>query len=170
MNEGRWWRWAALALIALLAGLFAAFNAGERVALNLGFTMLYRIPLVPLIFVVFLAGMTTMFLVGIRQDMRVRQALRDAGFAERARERDRDRPAGARSENTTPVTQERHLPAAPAESNPRATVIDDPDEPTVDGRERYEGALTEIPADGTDGEIPPPPVRPPDPDPPRDPP
>lgn len=82
MIERRWWRLAALALVAIVAGLFAAFNTGERVALNLGFTMLYRVPLVPLIFLVFMAGMTTMFLVGLRHDARVRRALRDAGLGE----------------------------------------------------------------------------------------
>ncbi|HEX6926166.1 MAG TPA: LapA family protein [Longimicrobiaceae bacterium] len=76
------WRWAALALIALLAALFASFNTGERVALDLGFTTLYRVPLVPLIFLAFLLGMVTMFLVGLRHDLRVRRALREAGFAE----------------------------------------------------------------------------------------
>ena len=138
MSEGRWWRWVALASIALLAGLLAAFNAGERVALNLGFTMLYRIPLVPLIFVVFLAGMTTMFLVGIRQDMRVRRALRDAGFGE-------------------PVVD-------------RTRVRADPDGYDPDTTERYDSTLTEIPGDGIDGGIPSPPARPPEPEPPRDPP
>ena len=78
MTERRWWRMAALILVAVVAGLFAAFNTGERVALNLGFTMLYRVPLVPLIFLVFMAGMTTMFLVGLRHDARVRRALHDA--------------------------------------------------------------------------------------------
>lgn len=82
MRNGRGWIWAALALIGAIAALFASFNTGERVALNLGFTMIYRVPLVPLIFVAFLLGMTTMFLVGLRHDLRVRRALREAGFGE----------------------------------------------------------------------------------------
>lgn len=82
MSRGLAWRWAALALIALLAALFASFNTGERVALDLGFATLYRVPLVPLIFLAFLLGMITMFLVGLRHDLRVRRALREAGFAE----------------------------------------------------------------------------------------
>lgn len=80
MSRGQRWRWIFLVLIAVVAGLFSAFNGGERVALDLGFTVFYRVPLVPLIFGVFLAGMTTMFLIGLRHDMRVRRALKEAGF------------------------------------------------------------------------------------------
>ncbi len=82
MKEARWWRWVGLVLIGAAAALFASFNAGERVALNLGYTILYRVPLVPLIFLAFLVGMTTMFLLGLRHDLRVRRALREAGFGE----------------------------------------------------------------------------------------
>ena len=82
MKEARWWRWVGLIVIGAFAALFASFNSGERVALNLGFTILYRVPLVPLIFLAFLVGMTTMFLLGLRHDLRVRRALREAGFGE----------------------------------------------------------------------------------------
>jgi uncharacterized integral membrane protein len=82
MMERRWWRWGGLVVIGVVAALFASFNAGERVALSFGFRMLYRVPLVPLIFLSFLAGMTTMFLLGLRHDLRVRRALREAGFGE----------------------------------------------------------------------------------------
>lgn len=82
MTDARWWRWGGLGLIGILAALFASFNAGERVALHLGFMMLYQIKLVPLIFVAFVAGMGTMFLLGLRHDLRVRKALREAGFGE----------------------------------------------------------------------------------------
>lgn len=84
MSDGRGWRWAGLAAIGAFAALVTSFNSGERVALNLGFTVLYRIPLVLLIFLAFLAGMITMFLLGLRHDMRVRRALREAGFGEQA--------------------------------------------------------------------------------------
>lgn len=80
MSRGQRWRWIFLIVIAIIAGLFSAFNGGERVALDLGFAVFYRVPLVPLIFGVFLAGMTTMFLIGLRHDMRVRRALKEAGF------------------------------------------------------------------------------------------
>ena len=82
MTTARGWRWAGLALIAVVSALFASFNTGERVALNLGFTILYQVPLVTLIFVAFLAGMVTMFLLGLSHDLRVRRALREAGFGE----------------------------------------------------------------------------------------
>ena len=82
MTTARGWRWAGLALIAVVSALFASFNTGERVALNLGFTILYQIPLVTLIFVAFLAGMVTMFLLGLSHDLRIRRALREAGFGE----------------------------------------------------------------------------------------
>jgi uncharacterized integral membrane protein len=82
MIGSAWVRWGGLTVIGIVAALVASFNAGERVALNLGFATLYRIPLVPLILGAFLLGMATMFLLGLRHDLRVRRALRDAGFGE----------------------------------------------------------------------------------------
>jgi hypothetical protein len=73
----RWGRWAGLGLAVLLAGLFAYFNGGERVTLHVGFTILYRISLVGLVFFAFLLGMVVMFLVGIEHDLRVRRLLRE---------------------------------------------------------------------------------------------
>lgn len=70
-------RWAGLALVVVGAGLFAYLNGGERVTLHLGFTTLYRIPLVGLVFTSFILGMAAMFLVGLEHDMRVRQLLRE---------------------------------------------------------------------------------------------
>lgn len=69
------WRWVGLGAIALLAAVFAFANAGERVALRLGFVTLYQISLVVLILVAFLLGMLTMFLLGLRHDLRVRRIL-----------------------------------------------------------------------------------------------
>lgn len=82
MRGGPWWRWAGLAAVALLAALFAFLNSNERVALNFGFFAVYRMSLVGLIFTAFLLGMVTMFLLGLRHDLRVRRHLRE-------RERDR---------------------------------------------------------------------------------
>lgn len=73
----RWGRVVALTLTTLLAAVFAFLNGGERVSLNVGFTVLYQIPLVGLVFAVFLLGMLTMFLIGLRHDLRVRRALRE---------------------------------------------------------------------------------------------
>ncbi len=60
-----------------MAALFSFLNSGERAALNLGFTTLYRISLVGLVFGAFLLGMITMFIFGLRYDRRVREALRE---------------------------------------------------------------------------------------------
>jgi hypothetical protein len=74
---GAWGRWSAVAALVLVAALFSFLNAGERVTLNIGFTYLYRISLVGLVFGAFLLGMITMFLFGLSYDRRVRDALRE---------------------------------------------------------------------------------------------
>jgi len=68
-------RWLILAAVVLFSGLFAYYNAGERTTLNLGFTVLYRISLVRLVLGSFILGMVAMFLVGLRQDLRLRRYL-----------------------------------------------------------------------------------------------
>jgi len=68
-------RWLILAAVVLFSGLFAYFNAGERTTLNLGFTVLYRISLVRLVLGSFILGMVAMFLIGLRQDLRLRRYL-----------------------------------------------------------------------------------------------
>jgi len=80
---GRWVKWVGLALVVVLAGLFAYLNGGERVTLYLGFTTIYRISLVGLVFTAFLLGMTLMFIVGIEHDLRVRRLLREYRVQER---------------------------------------------------------------------------------------
>ena len=80
MKEEMRWRWAALGGIALLAGIFGYFNSGESIALHLGFFVLYQVPLVILIFIAFLMGMLTMFVAGLRHDMKVRELLRERHF------------------------------------------------------------------------------------------
>ena len=69
-------RWTSVAVLVAVAGLFSFLNAGERVALNLGFTTVYRISVVGLVFGSFLLGMVAMFLFGLRHDRRIRDALR----------------------------------------------------------------------------------------------
>ena len=80
-----WRRWLLLALAVLLAGAFAYLNSGERVSLSLGLFMLFRLPLVALLFVAFLLGMVTMFLIGLRHDLRVRRVLREYRIEEERR-------------------------------------------------------------------------------------
>lgn len=128
MIEGRGWRWAGLAAIGAFAALFASFNSGERVALNLGFAVMYRVPLVLLIFVAFLAGMITMFLLGLRHDLRVRRALREAGFGAPTATEEEEAP---RWEDDDPVTTElpphHALDAAPPPPAPTPPALQDPE-------------------------------------------
>lgn len=77
MKEGVRSRWIALGSITLLAGVFGYLNAGESVAVHLGLFVLYQVSLVMLIFVAFLLGMVTMFLLGLRHDVKVRRLLRE---------------------------------------------------------------------------------------------
>jgi uncharacterized integral membrane protein len=82
-----WGRWLPLLLVAFFSGLFAYFNAGQRVAVGLGFTTIYRVPFVAIVFTAFLLGMITMFIVGLNHDRRMRRLLqeRDAAACERRR-------------------------------------------------------------------------------------
>ena len=104
MIGSRWVRWGGLTLIGIVAALVASFNSRERVALDLGFATIYRIPLVPLILGAFVLGMATMFLLGLRHDLRVRRALRDAGFGEPIATPER-----------LPQTEDEEIPPAAAE-------------------------------------------------------
>ena len=70
-------RWVFLTIVAVLAGLFAYLNAGERATLNLGFVVLYRLSLPGILFGAFLAGMVTMFVAALPNDIRVRRLLRE---------------------------------------------------------------------------------------------
>ena len=80
-----WNRWLLVALAVLLAGAFAYINSGERVSLHLGLFVLFRLPLVALLFVAFLLGMVTMFLIGLRHDKQVRRVLRQYQVQEESR-------------------------------------------------------------------------------------
>jgi hypothetical protein len=73
-------RWIGVLLLVFLAAAFSFLNAGERVTLNVGFTMLYRISLVGLVFGAFLLGMIAMFLFGLHHDRRIRAALRASAY------------------------------------------------------------------------------------------
>jgi uncharacterized integral membrane protein len=69
-------RWATLLAVVLLTGVFSYLNAGQRITLHLGFTTLYRLSLSHIVLGAFLLGMLTMFLVGLRNDLRLRRDLR----------------------------------------------------------------------------------------------
>ena len=80
-----WTRWLLVVLAVVAAGAFAYLNSGERVSLHLGLFVLFRVPLALLLFGVFLLGMTTMFLIGLRQDLKVRRRLRQLEIQEERR-------------------------------------------------------------------------------------
>jgi uncharacterized integral membrane protein len=70
-------RWIAIAAVVLLAAIFAYLNGNDLTTLNFGFAVLYQVSLVGIVFISFLLGMVTMFVLGLRHDLRVRRALRD---------------------------------------------------------------------------------------------
>lgn len=70
-------RWLGVFLLVLIAALFSFLNAGERATVNLGYTVMYRVSLVGLVFIVFLLGMVAMFLFSLAYDRKVRAALRE---------------------------------------------------------------------------------------------
>ncbi|HEX2188214.1 MAG TPA: LapA family protein, partial [Longimicrobiaceae bacterium] len=74
MSRGGWFGIAALALLA--AG-FAHLNRAETAALHLGVLSFVRVPVAILVLGAFLLGMVAMFLLGLRQDLRVRRMLRE---------------------------------------------------------------------------------------------
>ena len=98
MKDFTRWQRIGLGAVVLLSALFAYLNSGERVALSLGLFDLYQVSLVALIFVAFLVGMLTMFLLGLRHDVQVRRALRERGF---------DVPAGPATREISPVREVR---------------------------------------------------------------
>jgi uncharacterized integral membrane protein len=73
-------RWLALIVFALVAAAFAYLNADERVAIHLGYAVFYQVPLVAVVFAVYVLGMMTMFALGLRHDFRVRKVLRQHGL------------------------------------------------------------------------------------------
>lgn len=103
-----WGRWLPLLLVAFFSGLFAYFNAGQRVAVGLGFTTIYRVPFVAIVFTAFLLGMVTMFIVGLNHDRRMRRLLQEREAATRERHRfDPSAPAWHRqSTSATPTSDE----------------------------------------------------------------
>jgi hypothetical protein len=86
--------------LVLAAGGFALLNAGVHVPLRLGFVSFRSVPLAALVFLSFLLGMLSLFLVGLRADVRTRRMLR------RYRRALGDEWAGARREGGTEVRED----------------------------------------------------------------
>lgn len=99
---GARWRWAVLLTFGLLAAGFAYLNAGERTSVHLGVAVLFQVPLVGLVFVVFLLGMLAMYALGLRHDLRVRRLLRDHGLEELLQEPEEYHPAAPRPPDRHP--------------------------------------------------------------------
>ncbi|HEX2079819.1 MAG TPA: hypothetical protein VHG08_19035 [Longimicrobium sp.] len=73
-------RWLPIAAVTLFAACFAWLNRGERIAVDVGFATFYRVPLTVVLFLAFLAGMLSMLLLSLRQDVRMREELRARGL------------------------------------------------------------------------------------------
>jgi uncharacterized integral membrane protein len=71
-------------LVLVLVMLFARWNGGERVTVDLGFYTMYYVPLTYVAFAGLFLGMLVMLAAGIHSDLKVRNFLR-----ERLREEDR---------------------------------------------------------------------------------
>ncbi len=70
-----WARILSFVAVAAFSFGFAAANASERVALNLGFITLRSVSLPVVVFTSALIGMVAVFLVGLRADLKTRQLL-----------------------------------------------------------------------------------------------
>ncbi len=73
----------------LFVMVFARWNGGERVTVELGFYTLYRVPLTYVAFAGLFIGMAVMLLANLHSDLKVRRFLRERleeeGRTERAR-------------------------------------------------------------------------------------
>ena len=104
-------RWLPAAAITVFAAGLAWLNRGERVALDVGIATFYRAPLTVVLFLAFLAGMLSMLLLSLRQDMRTREELRARGILDIPA-----RPAAPAAPAAVPT------PAAPVWTQPDETV------------------------------------------------
>lgn len=79
----------AVLLVLILSAAFASANAAERVTVDLGLFMLYRVPVTAVAFGGLFTGMLVMLVAGINSDLKVRGILRrrfeEEDLEERAR-------------------------------------------------------------------------------------
>lgn len=79
----------AVLLVLILSAAFASVNAAERVTVDLGLFMLYRVPVTAVAFGGLFTGMLVMLVAGINSDLKVRGILRrrfeEEDLEERAR-------------------------------------------------------------------------------------
>ena len=76
-----------LLTLAAAAG-FAALNSVQRVTIDLGFMVLYRVPVTVVAFGGLFSGMVVMLVAGLNSDLKVRAILRER-LREEAREEER---------------------------------------------------------------------------------
>jgi uncharacterized integral membrane protein len=91
---------AGVLSVLVLVMLFARWNAGERVTLDLGLQTFHRVPLTYVAFGSLFMGMLVMLVAGIHADLKVRRYLRQRLEEEGQAERDR----GDRSQQDLFVT------------------------------------------------------------------
>ncbi len=75
----------AVLLVLILSAAFASANAAQRVTVDLGLFVLYRVPVTAVAFGGLFTGMVVMLVAGINSDLKVRGILR-----RRLAEEDRD--------------------------------------------------------------------------------
>lgn len=63
-------------LVLILSAAFASTNAAQRVTIDLGFVVLYRVPVTGVAFGGLFTGMVVMLVAGINSDLKVRGILR----------------------------------------------------------------------------------------------
>jgi uncharacterized integral membrane protein len=80
---------AGVLAVLVMVMLFARWNGGERVTLDLGFWTFYRVPLTLVAFGSLFIGMLVMLLAGLHADLRVRRFLRERLEEEDRQERRR---------------------------------------------------------------------------------
>lgn len=74
--------------VLVLSAVFAALNGQQRVTVDLGFFVLYRVPVTVVAFASLFTGMLVMLVAGVHTDLKVRAILR-----QRLEEEDREERA-----------------------------------------------------------------------------
>jgi len=80
---------AGVLAVLVMVMLFARWNGGERVTVDLGLWTLYGVPLTYVAFGSLFIGMLVMLLAGVHADLKVRRFLRERLEAEDREERQR---------------------------------------------------------------------------------
>jgi hypothetical protein len=79
---------AAVFVVLIVSTVFAALNGGQRVTIDVGIMVLYRVPVTLIGFAGLFTGMVVMLVAGVHSDLKVRTILR-----QRLQDEDRDERA-----------------------------------------------------------------------------